>query len=198
MPDIERLDRAVALLRELDALKTDLPETPRVWDRAIARGLDLGLAITLELIVAGVGSVAIMVIFWGGRDPNEFRDPSPAETAFAITLLVVWLGLLAWNEVVGFGPDRQTFGKRLLGIRVVLMHGDGVPGPRRMLGRWATAFFSSLLVLAAWGLVATRLPLSLRVPAMLAFLAIPAALFFGRSGRGLHDRIWGTRLIRPR
>ncbi|MBI5949716.1 MAG: RDD family protein [Chloroflexi bacterium] len=197
MPDIARLDRAAALLRELESLKTDRPGAPSTWERALARVYDAGLAVALEFALAGIGFVAAAWI-WGDWDVEAFKDPGPAEVAFTAAIAVIWLGILGWNEIAGFGAGRPTFGKRLLGLRVVMAEDDSVPTRRRMLGRWATAFVPTGLVLAAGGLVATAIPLSLQLPSLLAFLAVPAAVFLGRDGRGLHDRIWRTRLIRPR
>ena len=112
--------------------------------------------------------------------------------------LPAWLGLVFWNELGGFGLGRQTYGKRLLGLQVVSA-ADGTPAS---LGQaWARASLVVLAgVIAAGATVAAGLsPLAAGAPAIgLVSLVALGAPLLGRDGRGLHDRICGTRLVRPR
>ena len=76
------------------------------------------------------------------------------------------LGLLFLVHCIGVTLGGASFGHRLLGLRVVPMH-----------GAWVT-------------------PLRAAVRAALLCLVIPPLIVIGDDGRGLHDRTAGTRIVR--
>ena len=77
------------------------------------------------------------------------------------------LGLLFALNLIGVTLGGATFGHRLLGLRVVPVHGE-----------WVT-------------------PLRAAARAALLCLVIPPVIVLSDDGRGLHDRAAGTRIIRP-
>lgn len=76
------------------------------------------------------------------------------------------LGLLFALNVIGVTLGGATFGHRLLGLRVLPMHGE-----------WVT-------------------PLRAGTRAALLCLVIPPIIVLTDDGRGLHDRVARTRIIR--
>lgn len=76
------------------------------------------------------------------------------------------LGLLFLLNWIGVTLGGATFGHRIMGLRVVPMHGE-----------WVT-------------------PLRSGIRAVLLCLFIPALIILGDDGRGLHDRLAGTRITR--
>ncbi len=85
---------------------------------------------------------------------------SPAGISFAP------LGLLFLLNVVGVTLGGATFGHRLMGLRVLPVHGE-----------WVT-------------------PLRSAARAALLCLLIPPMVVLSDDGRGLHDRAAGTRIVR--
>ncbi len=77
------------------------------------------------------------------------------------------LGLLFLLNLVGVTLGGATFGHRIMGLRVVPMYGE-----------WVT-------------------PLRAAIRAALLCVFIPALIVLGDDGRGLHDRLAGTRITRP-
>lgn len=191
-------DSAVALIRELEGLRTDEPETPAIWDRLVARGVDIGFAIVVLLALFAVAYVGDAWVWRRDREIDDTWDPRPGEVAFLAAFPVVWFATLLFNEISGFGRGRQSFGKRLLGIQVVLADNGGVPGIGRMLGRFVSLYATVGATITGWALLAPETS-SNAVRALLVVGVLAAgALFAGREGRGVHDRLWGTRLVRPR
>lgn len=78
------------------------------------------------------------------------------------------LGLLFLLHLIGVTLGGASFGHRLLGLRVVPVHGE-----------WVT-------------------PLRSAVRAALLCLVIPPIVVLSDDGRGLHDRAAGTRIVRAR
>lgn len=76
---------------------------------------------------------------------------------------------LAVDYLVGLGLGGQTLGMHLTGVRVVAVDRSNRPGRTR--------------------------PLQIVVRTVLLFLFIPAVVF-DRDGRGFHDRISGTAVVR--
>ncbi len=194
-------DRAIALIRELEALRTTAPEVPARRDRLLARGFDAGLAMVAGGVVFGVHTV-IETSIWG-RDGLETlndpaNEPSAAGFALAIAAAVVWLVAIVLNESGIFGRGRQTLGMRFLGIQVVDAEGPGTPGPLRMAARGLTPLAATAVVLGLWPLATANIPVATLAPLFLAAVLLLAFAFLGRNGRGLHDHLWHTRLIRPR
>jgi len=76
------------------------------------------------------------------------------------------LGLLFALNLIGVTLGGATFGHRLLGLRVLPVHGE-----------WVT-------------------PLRAAIRAVLLCLVIPPIVVLSDDGRGLHDRAAGSRIIR--
>ena len=193
--DADRLDRAAELFHQLDSLTTDTPENATAWDRVLARLWDFGMALIAALILSAI-NFCLEIAFWGGREYNEL--PTRTETAFAAAFVISWLVLVAWNETFGFGGTRQTLGIRAMGLQVVLNETGARPGAMLMFGRWATVVATMVALNASWVVVSTRIPPVLALLGVVGLVALSWRLVLGRDGRALHDRIWGTRLVRPR
>ncbi len=93
----------------------------------------------------------------------RYIDVSPGSAAFSF----LPLGLLLLVHLIGVTLGGASFGHRLLGLRVVPVH-----------GQWVT-------------------PLRSAVRAALLCLVIPP-IVVGKDGRGLHDVLAGTTIIRLR
>lgn len=76
------------------------------------------------------------------------------------------LGLLFALNLIGVTLGGATFGHRLLGLRVLPVHGE-----------WVT-------------------PLRSAIRAALLCVVLPPIIVIADDGRGLHDRIAGTRIVR--
>lgn len=196
-PPRDDLDRAVALIRELDALRTEEPEVPSAWDRFTARAADAGLEIVAWAALALVGCVAFAVLALGdGREID--RDFSTGQMIALLAPTPVWLVLVLWNEIAGFGPGHQTLGKRLLGVQVVRAK-DGAPaGLKRMLARAGLMLLVATIVAIVWVIAPATTPVEVARLANIGVTAAAGVLLVGRHGRGLHDHLCGTRLVRPR
>lgn len=197
MTNEERLDQAVRLIRDLEDLRTEEPEVPPVRDRLLARGMDFGFAVAAVVAILVVGDVLTAVI-WGNREFDEYKNPGPGEVGLFVALIAACLAAIGWNEVVGTGAYRQSLGKRLMGIHLVVGDTRGIPRFGHRLGRACTLLAAVAITFTVWPALAIAVPAtSLRIvfAAAAAACAIP---FAGREGRGLHDRICGTRLVRPR
>lgn len=90
----------------------------------------------------------------------QLFEPTPAGISF------VPLGLLFALNLIGVTLGGATFGHRILGLRVLPVHGE-----------WVT-------------------PLRSAIRAALLCLVIPPVIVLSDDGRGLHDRAAGTRIIR--
>ena len=85
-----------------------------------------------------------------------------------------------------------------MGLQVVLEDTGEKPGAVPMLGRLLTVIMTLAVLNASWVLVSTRVPSALVLIGVIGLIALSWRLVFGRDGRALHDRIWGTRVVRPR
>jgi len=109
--------------------------------------------------------------------------PPPLGTAHHLTLAWAWVGGLAllayfvYSAVLVYRYG-QTFGKRMLGIRVVRMDGSRVTLPRFFFLRWLPVTLLGL------------------VPVLQYFVGLlDALLIFRASSRCLHDDIADTQVV---
>jgi uncharacterized RDD family membrane protein YckC len=93
--------------------------------RCAAGAVDFAVAV-LAVLVAYAGWAAVLFLV----RPRAFRFPEPAPDLLLTALLVVLTAYLA----VGWVTTGQTYGARLLGLRVVDRHGHRL-GPGRALVR---------------------------------------------------------------
>ncbi len=198
MPDANATDRAVALIRELEALRTTAPEVPAARDRLLARAFDTGLAVVAGAVLFMVANLIALGLTGSRVEGQPADDPGPAEIAVATTAFVLWLIAVVVNETGVFGHGRQTLAMRMLGIQVVDAQCPGTPGALRMAARGLTPLAATAIVLGSWRLTTSALPVAALAPLFLAVVLVLAFAFLGRNGRGPHDYLWRTRLIRPR
>ena len=195
----ERLDSAMRLFGELSQLKTDEPAVATPLERVLARLVDLGFCLAFVATVAAIHFVAGALFFdWGPPDANETRELSRGEIAYAIAgpafALVAWIAV---NEVRLPSRRGQTIGKRMLGQHIVDSPRGGAVSAARLAGRflvWGLPFIG-FFVGSAWAGGATGYALFLL---SVATLAIPGWLFFDAERRGLHDRLFRTKVLVPR
>ncbi len=99
-------DRAVALFRELDGLRTDEPMPAPLGDRAIARAFDGIVAITVLLTCAFLFGL-VQVIRAGELKGELIEDPTATDLAigvasgFAAFVGVEMLQIILWGGTVG-------------------------------------------------------------------------------------------------
>lgn len=179
-------DRAVALLRKLDAQKTDEPEIAPLPSRFVARSIDL--AFVLLLLFWVLVAVGLAVILKRGERPST-ADPGAGEY---LTFQLCLLGCLIAVEMAAVLRWRQSLGKKLMGLRVTAT--DGVQGVsrRRMLMR--TLLWAIPLTLAGSLPAAPALGWAVTVAFLLAGLATLA----DRERRAPYDRLLHVRVMRPR
>jgi uncharacterized RDD family membrane protein YckC len=192
------LDRAAALIRDLQALRTEEPEVPPVRDRLFARGMDLGLSIAVAVGLMLLAWVPSVLLAPTGNEADLAPDRLTTGQIVALaTPIPLWIAFVLLNEGGRFGHGRQTIGKRLMGLQLVSTGGEPVSA-RRALARAGVA----MLMAAVAGLAV--LVATLFVPPLVATfsatatVAVVAIVVAGRNGRAFHDRICSTRLIRPR
>lgn len=105
-------DRAVALFRELDGLRTDEPVPAPLGDRAIARAFDGLVAIVVLLTISGLFGL-VQVIRAGGLEGDLIEDPTTRDLAIAVASgLIAFVGVELVQIVVWGG----TIGKRIQGL----------------------------------------------------------------------------------
>lgn len=187
-------DKAVAILRELESLKTDEPGIAPLSDRAIARCIDFGAVFVLVLLVSFVVGVIAQATGHAVKTASGVHVDQASLIAFDIVLLAA----LVLYEV---GPalfGGRSFGKWRCGLSIVDM--DGEPARfGRILVRFAAWFVPLLGVVLAYSVTYPGLLSSLFF-ALIVLLA--GALFWSiwhdDSERGWHDRIAGTQVFHSR
>lgn len=105
-------DRAVALFRELDGLRTDEPVPAPLGDRAIARAFDGLVAIVVLLTVSGLFGL-VQVIRAGGLKGELIEEPGTTDLVIAVASgFIAFVGVEMLQIVVWGG----TIGKRIQGL----------------------------------------------------------------------------------
>ena len=130
-----------------------------------------------------------------------------------IALLLV-LGSI-WYEPVKIAVDGQTFGKRRAGIKVVSFKDGSLPSKWAAFVRWAlptglgtcltavlfatgigTSDLAATPVLVLVAMVPTVFSLSLMIGTPVAWVLMYMPSLYDKNGRGVHDRIAGTIVIK--
>ena len=124
--------------------------------------LDYVLLLIPPIIALAIGRII-------GLDGARLLDSWLVDISWFVSLCVFLLNQILFPVLTG-----QTFGKRLVGLRIVDLEGR-IPDLRSVAIRNLIGYFLNI------------------VSAGLAF--IPA---IGKSGRGIHDRISGTIVIRAK
>ena len=184
-------DRAVAVLRDLDSLKTDEPLIAKPLERLVARVIDLTALFAMS-ILASVALLFVQIIVSGGLSEIEERDlyhtPTTRESLATAGGTIVFI--LAY-EVVTMALRGQTLGKQLLGLRVVTASRREKPGWRRTAGRclvWAVPLSIAAAFWSAPIVYGSAIPL-----AVICLWAL-----WEKDHRGLHDILAGSVVICPR
>ena len=133
-----------------------------LYARAFARMLDCGVSIVPIVPVVAVISVEVL-----GRGGSGVLVPE------GIVVAVV----AAFYEVALTATKGQTFGKWIVGIKVIGSDNGLVPGWGRSLGRY----------LASWG--------TIPVLGQVLALVVCAPLLWDRTHQGLHDKAAATLVI---
>lgn len=143
------------------------------WARAVARAFDGALF----LYVVGL----LWVEVFRHLAPEAGDGPSVSDVVAGnqttVRVLVVVASLL--SEVVPTAIWGRTFGKALLGLRVVDPDDEQPPGWARAFGRW-------VLLGGALAVPVVGVP---------AFALVVGAGLLDRRRRGLHDRLAGTVVV---
>jgi uncharacterized RDD family membrane protein YckC len=193
-PPPSAADKAVAILRELDSLKTDEPGTAPLSDRAIARAYDFAAVFILILVVNFIIGVVAASTGHIHRTSSGVHVDTGALIAFDVALLAAFV-------LYEIGPalfGGRSFGKWRAGLTIVDVHGEPARFGR-ILVRFTTWFVPLLALVLAY---------SATFPGSLSFLffALTVALVAGTwwsiwrddSQRGWHDRIAGTQVVHSR
>ena len=166
-----------------EALPGELEDAGR-WQRLAAGVVDV--LILFALLLAALAAVP------GGLAAFFDEIHSPVEAA--VMLPCTLLGFAYY----GFTQARtgQTLGKRLVGIRVVLLRGAPVSA-RAAWGRSAVYVLGGALTPAAVLLLGGPSPAAVVLDVVVgAFGVIDLLLVFGPARRCLHDYVAGTRVVR--
>lgn len=172
--------------------------------RAIAFAADILLLwLIFQLLQQGRGLVAL----WLTRDDPQANDPTLVWSGLAVVAAIT---LVSLGAVYFWRVFRATPGQMLLGLFVIQL-GRGLPlGRGRALLRWLVLYAPFVLLISYTQLVdivfrSDLLPegdplvlasLAYFVPlAWYAVLAV-SVLAEGRRGRGLHDRLAGSVVVR--
>lgn len=191
-----RGDRAVALMRELDALKTDRPGTAEPGERALARAIDFwaGLAVLLCL-----GMVTSIVAYATGNVLTDSTGFSHGLDSGAIALSNALI--IASAALYELGPavfGTQPLGKRLLHLTVVRR--DGRPAAFGTLAsRFAFWFGPLVAFMIGWSVTYPGWGSWWFFAAGLAVLgSVFVSVIRNDTHRGWHDRVAGTKVVGPR
>ena len=184
-------DRAVALLRDLDSLKTGEPLIAKPLERLVARLIDLTGLFTATVLALTASSFVKMVVS-GGLSESEQRDLfRPPTTRESLVMVVGTVAILMVYETVTMARRGQTPGKQLMGLRVVTVRDRQKPGWPRTAARclvWAIPFS---IAGAFWSPPITY-------GATIPLLVIWLWALWDKDHRGVHDIVAGTVVIRPR
>jgi uncharacterized RDD family membrane protein YckC len=194
-PSLDPTDRAIELLRSLEAQKTDEPQVAEPMDRAASRLLDLGMFLVLFLVV-GLSAGGIIWLFDPPAEGATVAD-GPLATAVSLGATAILLLAMAANELAA-GITGQTLGKKLYSLQVVDAETGRPIGIRRAAARSAM-WLAPAVTFAALSAATFPGTLSLLFFAVACvFLAAPLWMFADRGHRGLHDILTHTVVRSPR
>lgn len=149
------------------------------------------------VVIAGWAALAAVVGLVLRATGYNFDDPSTADLFAFVTLVAPVMITFALQES---SPDQATFGKSRGGLRVTDLSGRRL-GPGRALARSVVKFAPwQVAHTAVFGLVAkptSTLFAALAVGAQLLVIASIAIMAVDTDHRALHDRVAGTRVVKP-
>jgi uncharacterized RDD family membrane protein YckC len=190
-------DRAVALIGELEALRTDEPMLAQPMSRALARCIDAAIWFGLFVITAIIADAITLAVSGeisasGQRVFPDEANPWVNWGAFAGLLLIIWA-----LEAISIARSGRTLSKHIVRVRVVRL--DGTPPTLA----WATIRFVVLVVplLACWMRTFAFLGTGWAwfvIAGQIIALLIPASTFWDNDHRGWHDHIAGTKVLTNR
>lgn len=187
-------DKAVAILRELENLKTDEPGIAPLSDRAIARCIDFGAVFVLVLLV----SLVVGLVAQSSGHVVRTASGVHVDQASLIAFDIVLLAALVLYEI---GPalfGGRSLGKWRCGLTIVDMNGEPARFGR-VLVRFASWFVPLLGLVLAYGATYPDLVSSLFFALIVVLLG---ALFWSTwrddHQRGWNDRIAGTQVFHSR
>jgi len=158
------------------------PPTARPNGRRFVAGvLDWIILVLLATAVTSVWHETVLVVSYG-----KTRD----QIAPTVGALWLTLGLISAYWIVGHGRFGQSAGKAVVGLRVVTEDGEPV-GYGRAAARYLVTTIGWVVAWIAprsWTDVTAALP-------TLWPLVVYVPILVDREGRGLHDRIAGTKVV---
>lgn len=189
-------DQAVALLRQLDGLKTDEPRIAQVGERLVARAID---SVLWVMVVFGLFDLGLFI--WmasqGKLSDVSTLQPKHSDPAVSTVLgIVLFVAAFAYC-VIPVARSGQTLGKRLMGLVVVTDEMQPV-GWRQAIARFAAWEGPGIILMALFLPTEGAISTALALAGIAWTLAMLAPAVFDEGRRGWHDRLAGTRVIRPR
>ncbi|MEX1103641.1 MAG: RDD family protein [Dehalococcoidia bacterium] len=190
---VDPIDDAMRLMHELDAQKTDGPVRANAISRGIARLVDLAVIFPAAIAIIAAGDTIAVAAGVDLRE-DDFRPTQAGTVVSWITLIAVFVCGSAY-EVAMTWLGGGTLGKRRLKLRVVGLDGGPVSLSRATVRFlvWAVPWSACFL---GWGATFPDRPGWSLVffLATFASLGLAAWAFRDPDGRGVHDRIAGTRV----
>jgi uncharacterized RDD family membrane protein YckC len=160
--------------------------------RLAARLLDVVAVLGLNLLVNGWFIVQWWRAFWpyflesqrAGAARVAAGDVEPPEQLSNLQIVIMLIGVALWfaYEVPAVANSGQTFGKRLLGLKVLRVEEDAPPGFRRAIRRWNPMGLPTLLWICGIGFV-------------LQFIDCLFVVLDPKLHQALHDRSAGTVVV---
>lgn len=181
-------------------------EPASLWRRLVARLCDttcLAAAIALITLVIGAGAVGVGAWSASGESSSDFLGADfiiGVYLSVALFVLALPTAVTLWfvYECMLARRSGQTPGKRLLGLRVIAhdSQDSAALGVDPLAARWMTMQVPAAILLVAGGLAWPSGDRKQMLAALgwLLLVALPAAL--SRSGRGVHDWVAGTVVVR--
>lgn len=160
--------------------------------RVAARLIDVVAVLGLNLLVNGWFMVQWWRAFWpyflesqrAGAARVAAGDVEPPEQLSNLQIVIMLIGVALWfaYEVPAVANTGQSFGKRLLGLKVLRVEEDTPPGFRRAIRRWNPMGLPTLLWICGIGFV-------------LQFIDCLFAVLDPKLHQALHDRSAGTVVV---
>ena len=181
-------------------------EPARLWRRLVARLCDTTcLVAATALVTAVIGAGAVGVGMWStaGESSSDFLGADFLVGVYllmALFVLAIPSALVLWfvYECVLARRSGQTPGKRLLSLRVTA-HGSRDSGPvgiDRLAARWMTLQLPAAILLVAGWLAWPSGDRKQMLTALAWLLVVTLPTVLSRSGRGVHDWVAGTVVVR--
>jgi uncharacterized RDD family membrane protein YckC len=187
-------DRAMALLRNLETLRTDEPKLAEPMDRLMARLIDLGVEAAVFFVVGFAAGISLAVAGHG----TALTLDAPVNPVRSAVNGAAFLALSVFYVCYELGYLGRSLSKRVLSLKVVGEDGKAVSG--RQLAKRSLAWLGPALVAAELWSVSFPHPIS-AIP-FTVVLGIGASLFVSMvrddAKRGWHDHLARTKVVTPR